>query len=64
MQKGSHLVCGMLMLVGAEKKKLAWKNNIFGPGKKSWLTPAMQVLMKPLLIVEYQRNNLEFERLV
>ena len=41
MQKGSHLVCGMLMLEWAEKKIIGWRNDILGPGKKKWLTPAM-----------------------
>ena len=41
MQKGLHLVCGMFMLVGAEKKIIGWRNDMLGPGKKKWLTPAM-----------------------
>ena len=41
MQKCSHLVCGMFMLVGAEKK--IWRNDMLGPDKKRWLTPAMHV---------------------
>ena len=41
MQKGPHLVCGMFMLVGAEKKIMGWRNEMLGPGKKRWLTPAM-----------------------
>ena len=39
MQKGSHLVCGMfIMLVG--------RNDMLGPGKKRWLKPAMTVTEK------------------
>ena len=40
-QKGSDLVCGMFMLVGAEKKIMGWRNDMLGPGKKKWVTPAM-----------------------
>ena len=42
MQKGSHLVCGIFMLVVAEKKNMGWRNDMLGPGKKRWLTPAMK----------------------
>ena len=41
MQKGLHLVFGMYMLVGDEKKIMGWRNDMLGPGKKRWLTPAM-----------------------
>ena len=44
MQKNSHLVCGMFILVGAEKKIMGWR-NMLGPGKKRWLTPAMDKSM-------------------
>ena len=29
------------MLVGTEKKIMGWRNDMLGPGKKRWLTPAM-----------------------
>ena len=35
MQKGSHLVCGMFMLVGAEKKILAEGMTCWAPARKS-----------------------------
>ena len=31
MQKGSHLVCGMFMLVGAEKRKYGLEERHVGP---------------------------------
>ena len=34
------------MLVGAEKKIMGWRNDILGPGKKRWLTPAMSKFTK------------------
>ena len=45
MQKGSHLGCGMFLLVGAENKIMGWRNDMLGPGKKRWLTPAMTVIL-------------------
>ena len=45
MQKGSHLVCGIFMLValvGLRTKLWTGGTTSWAPAKKRWLTPAMR----------------------
>ena len=40
------MVCLLFMLVVAEKKNMGWRNDMLGPGKKRWLTPAMNTVIE------------------
>ena len=35
MQKGSHLVCGIFLLLEAEKKNMGWRNDMLGPRQEN-----------------------------